>query len=119
MSKNIKNKISVKIEVDFSLLKQLNLEKKSFVVEEIDISISGMGVFSKYFVPKGTVVALKLKINNKSMNLKSEICTSVSGESGLNRLGIRFIDLKEKDLEILEEYIGEIDKRNAPRFVLS
>jgi len=118
-AKRLKASFKVKLKVDTSLTQHLHFQKDSIDVVTLDISTLGAGLLSKYFIPKGVIVDLKLNIDNKTVQTKGEIMSAVSGGKGLTRLGIKFIDLDKNQLKIIENFIKKNERRSQPRLELS
>ncbi|MBM3252388.1 MAG: hypothetical protein FJZ11_06410 [Candidatus Omnitrophica bacterium] len=101
------------------MTKYFKLRKETVEVDTLDISVLGVGLLSKYFIPKGVIVNLQLKINDKIIDAKGEIRSAVSWGKGLSRLGIKLIDLGESEQKIIEKFIKENERRTEPRLELS
>jgi len=111
--------LKVKLKIDPSSTGRFNILIESIEAKALDISISGIGLLSELFLPKGVVVELKLKINNKIIGIKSEIRSAVRAGKGLTRLGMKFIDLDKSQLKTIKNFIKQNEKRYPTRFKLS
>jgi len=118
-AKRLQASFKVNLKIDPSLTKYFKLRKETVEVDTLDISVLGVGLLSKYFIPKGVIVNLQLKINDKIIDAKGEIRSAVSWGKGLSRLGIKLIDLGESEQKIIEKFIKENERRTEPRLELS
>lgn len=109
----------VKIKVDSSSTERFNIRKEEIEAEALDISILGLGLLSKNFIPKGVIIDLKFEINRKVLELRGEIKSAVSGGRGLTRLGVQFLDVDKTQSEIIESFIKNNERRSEPRLELS
>lgn len=114
----IKSKIPEKYRQKFALT-----TGASFEVDAVDISMLGIGIFSKYFLPKGLI--LELEINGEPFELKEEMiltaevrhCAFIKGQG--YRCGVQFLDLSEKYKKVIAEFIATYERRREPRFKLT
>ncbi|HOX55083.1 MAG: PilZ domain-containing protein [Candidatus Omnitrophica bacterium] len=109
----------VKIKVDPSSTERFNIRKEEIEAEALDISILGLGLLSKNFIPKGVIIDLKFEINKKVVELRGQIKSAVSGGRGLTRLGVQFVDIDKAQAEIIENFIKDNERRSEPRLELS
>jgi hypothetical protein len=116
--KRLKASFKAKLNIDSSITQRFNIRQENIEVEVLDISVLGIGLVCKYFIPKGVIVNLQLKINNKLIDVKGEIRSAISGGKGLTRLGIQFIDLDNSEFEIIDKFIKDNERRNEPRLEL-
>ncbi|MFA5089541.1 MAG: PilZ domain-containing protein [Candidatus Omnitrophota bacterium] len=118
---NVNLKIISKVPQDpkqkFSLVSGVNFEANAF-----DISSLGVGVFSKYYLPKDLV--LELSMDGPTFGLEEDLKTqgrvthcSYSRNHGY-RCGIEFLGLPEGYIEAINRFISAREKRNAPRMKL-
>ncbi len=118
-AKRLKTSFSVKLKLDLSSGQHFQVKDGSVEAGALDISTLGVGLMSKCFIPKGIVVDLELKINNKTIETRGEIRSAVSGGKGLTRLGIQFVGLDNSQKEIIDNFIKENERRSQPRLNLS
>jgi c-di-GMP-binding flagellar brake protein YcgR len=108
--------LRVKLKIDSSSKTYIGIITKEIETKALDISVSGIGLLSRFFLPKATVVCLELKIKNKIIKIRGEIRSAISITKNLTRLGIKFIDLDNSKLKIIERFIKENEKRHPTRF---
>ncbi len=96
---------------------------KTFKVETDDISVLGIGIFSKHFLPKGLRIDLQIDGKpfglKKIMNIKGEIRYSVYIKTSVYRCGIQFSNLDPEYSEKIAKFITRYERRKAPRLKLS
>ena len=94
-----------------------------FEVEVVDISVSGIGVFSKYFLPKGLIIDIdidgKVFGSDKVMKMKGELRYCRSVKISRYRCGIRFVDPPAEYIKIIAEFISKNERRQDPRVKLA
>lgn len=115
-------KVTLKIDQaskqNFSLAESRDLE-----VDAVDIGLLGMGVFSKYYLPKG--LRLELEIGGepfgleKLMKVKGEIRYCIYLRASTYRCGIKFINLLSEYKDKIRKFIDAYERRKAPRVKLS
>lgn len=94
------------------------LEAKIF-----DISVSGIGLGIKYFVPKGLMVSVKIDGTllglDKAMHVKGEICYCNYVQASLYKCGVRFIDIPKRYVTAIINFVSKHEKRKDPRIELA
>jgi len=96
---------------------------KSFEANALDISVLGIGVLSRYFLPHGLI--LDLEIDGKLLGLNEVI--KVKGEIRYcrylkdvgYRCGIKFLDLSEDYQKAITKFISTSERRGEPRIKLA
>ncbi|MFC1674554.1 PilZ domain-containing protein [Candidatus Omnitrophota bacterium] len=98
-------------------------EKDDFEVTATDISITGLGLLSKYFLPKGLI--LLLEINGaplgieKTMELRGEVRYSRSAGTLKYRCGFKFLNPPADYVKKIETFIAGRERRKSPRVKLA
>lgn len=91
----------------------------TFEVEVVDISVSGIGIFSKYFLPKGLVLDIEIdgKIfgGSEIMKMKGELRYCRSVKLSKYRCGIKFVDPPQEYVKLLADFISKNERRQEPR----
>lgn len=93
-----------------------------FEVKVVDISVSGVGIVSKYFLPKG--LSIELEIDGKpfgldeAMKIKGEIryCNYIKACG--YRCGVKFINILGNYAAKIAELIATYERRKEPRLKL-
>jgi c-di-GMP-binding flagellar brake protein YcgR len=96
---------------------------KSFEVRVLDISELGLGMVSKYFLPRGLI--LELDIDGKPFGLDINIKTK--GEmrycritkSFENRCGVKFLGMSDADRKSIAKFVATFERREFPRVKLA
>jgi len=95
------------------------LNGDSFEANTYDISASGMGVYTKYFFPKGLILELEIKGEPLGMKehirAKGEVRHCEFIKTHYYRCGLRFTDIQEKDKNAIAEFIAANDRRKDSR----
>ena len=111
-------------EIDEALKQKFSLASgKSFEVEASDISTSGIGIYSKYFLPAKLLIQMQIDGkpfgSDESMEAKGEVryCKYV-GSSGY-KCGVKFTDLSSASKDKIKKFVASSDKRTESRLKLS
>lgn len=94
-----------------------------FEVNVVDITESGVGILSKFFLPKGLIVKLEIEgavFNLKEiMKIKGEIryCNYIK-DLGY-RCGVKFLNVPDIYREAISRFISSYERRKAPRIKLA
>ncbi len=124
--RNTRANISVKVflHIDQDSPQKFCLSKScDFEVDIMDISIGGIGVFSKYFLPQGLHIEVEIEGKpfglGEPMKIKGEVrhCTYV--KAAKYRCGIMFTNITEKYQKCIADFIAVYERREAPRYKLS
>ena len=118
MSRKSKPHLKVKLNFSSSLKGRFNILIESAEAKALDISVSGVGLLSELFLPRGAILDLQLRLKNKTIKTRGQIRSAVSVGKGLTRLGIKFVSLSKTKARIIKGFIRENEKR-LPRLKLS
>ncbi len=92
-------------------------------VEVFDISISGIGLGVKHFIPKGLIVSMEIDGTpfdlDKAMRVKGEICYCNYVQASLYKCGIRFVDMPEQYVTAIADFVSKYERRGYPRVDLA
>ncbi|MBU0709561.1 MAG: PilZ domain-containing protein [Candidatus Omnitrophica bacterium] len=114
----IHSKIPSEHKQKFALISGMN-----FDAQIVDISILGIGMFSKYFLPKGLILELNMEGQyfgiSEDITVKAEVrhCTFIKGRG--YRSGMQFLNLSDKDKKVITEFINTHERRKEPRLKLT
>lgn len=94
-----------------------------FVVNILDISKMGIGLLSKYFMPKGLIVELQL--NGDPFGLKETVkvdaeirwCNYIKPSE--YRCGVKFLNILAKYENAIAQFVSANERRKEPRLKLS
>jgi len=121
-----------RIGIELKIISKVNKEHKQkfslisgehFEVKALDISILGVGVLAKYFLPPGLI--LELEIAGQPFGLeeiiavKGEIRYCVYMKGCGYKCGVKFLDLKNSYKEAIAQFIATYERRKEPRLKLS
>lgn len=118
---------NVQLKVIFQLPKEreqkFSLSKgNTFEVNIVDISVGGMGVFSKYFLPKGLIIETQIEGKpfdlNEPMKIRGEIRFCSYAKSLGYRCGVMFLDISNEYKKIIADFIATYERRKEPRYNL-
>ncbi|MBM3252387.1 MAG: PilZ domain-containing protein [Candidatus Omnitrophica bacterium] len=119
MAKKTKASLKVKLNVNPSSKGRFNILIESAEAKALDISVSGIGLLSELFLPRGAILDLELRLHNETIKTKGQIRSAVSVGKGLTRLGIKLIDLGKSKTKIIKRFIKENEKRLPTRLKLT
>ena len=94
-----------------------------FAVSIVDISTVGLGIISKYFLPKG--LFLEFEIGgvpfglSENMKIKGEIRYSRYVRSSTYRCGVKFLNISDKYRNAIAGFVSTYERRKSPRIELS
>jgi len=123
---------SPRVPISLSIISKVDLqpgqkfslsEGDIFKAEAADISISGIGVTSKYFLPAGLYI--KLEIDGKPFGLKEPM--KIKGRVRYSkfirgqgyRCGLEFTDILPEYTAKIAEFINIYERRKDPRIKLA
>jgi c-di-GMP-binding flagellar brake protein YcgR len=94
-----------------------------FEARAYDISVGGIGLLTKYFLPKGLL--LELEIEGIPFGLKERItakgevtyCKNIQVHK--YRCGIRFTEMADQYTKAIAQFVSSYERRSAPRVSLS
>jgi len=87
-----------------------------------DISQGGMSIITKHFMPKGIIIKIYVKLPMKDgeesdeVKMEGDIRSVVPWKIGDNRLGIKFTNISEENLNTIKNFIKINERRSEPRF---
>lgn len=94
-----------------------------FGLTAVDISESGIGVVSEYFLPKGLILELEIEgvppDIEKIMTIKGEICYCTYKKNSGYKCGVRFIDLLDEYRSGIASVVATYELRKFPRVKLA
>jgi len=93
-----------------------------FELAAADISEAGIGVISKYFLPKGLILNLEITgipFNEEVMKIAGEIRYCIFKKNSGYRCGIKFLDIKEEYRKNIAKLVQTFEQRKFPRIRLS
>lgn len=95
----------------------------TFDVDVVDISVSGIGVFSKYFLPKGLIIELSIDAkpfgSSGIMKIKGELRYCRSVKISKYRCGIKFINPAAEYVKLIGDFIAKNERRQEARLKLT
>ena len=96
---------------------------RRFAVSAVDISALGMGILSKYFLPKGLILEFEIEGIpfglRENMKIKGEIRYSRYIKSSTYRCGVKFLNLSDKYQNAIAGFVSTYERRKSPRVELS
>lgn len=118
MAKRKKIPLKVKLKIDSSLKGRFNLFIENIEAKALDISVSGIGMLSQILLPQGVILDLQLKIGQRIVKTKGEICSANRVGKDLARLGIKFVGLSKPSSKLIQDFIKKHEKRQPARLKL-
>jgi c-di-GMP-binding flagellar brake protein YcgR len=119
---DIKLKVICRIHEDFCQKFGLSCGD-SFKLIAVDISVAGIGVISKFFLPKGLILELEIEgippDLEKIMKIKGEIRYCMNKKNLGYSCGIKFLDLLDEYKNSITEFIATYEQRKFSRLKLS
>jgi len=120
----VKVDINIVSEIDKTLREQISFVRGNrFEGHAYDISIVGIGLTSKYFLPKGLIIQTEIDGAafglDKPMKLKGKVrhCEYVKKES--YKCGIKFLNLSTEHKKAIAKLVSTYEKRKNMRLGLS
>lgn len=110
--------------LDESVFQKFSLTQgKSFEARVVDISILGVGIVSRFFLPRGLILLLEIEGGflglKEPIKVKGEVRYCVYMKSFLYRCGLKFIELDTSVEKKLREFIRKNERRKEPRLKLT
>lgn len=108
--------IKVDVQIDESMKGHFDISKKNIEAHMLDVSILGVGILSKYFIPKGAVLdftfGLPLKSENQEQKeqpfaVKGRVRSAIPWGKGFTRLGVEFFEIDDVHREILGRFLEQ------------
>ncbi len=123
--------VQVRIQVNSAMRETVQLAKEAIEAQVVDISIVGIGLTSRVFLPKGVLVDLQLPRNvfsspnmppppmgtsptEGSMPITGQVVYARPQEK-LCRMGIAITKISDGDRLLLQHYVSSQERRRAPR----
>lgn len=109
-----KPRISVNINIDCNVLEDseqnFSLSSgKDFILNAVDINVLGVGATSKYYLPQGLIIIMKIGGEYFSMDtfieVKSEIRYCRCAGPSLYRCGITFMDVPQQCHDAINRFV--------------
>ena len=94
-----------------------------FEARAYDISIGGIGLLMKYFLPKGLL--LEMEIEGAPFGLqeriiaKGEVSHTKSVGAHKYKCGVKFTDMADKYIKAISQFVSDYERRKNPRINLS
>lgn len=89
----------------------------------VDISEVGIGLISKYFLPKGLTVELAIEgilpDAGKIMKVKGEVRYSIFKKDSGYRCGVKFLDMPDEYRKSIAKLVAAYERREFPRVTIS
>lgn len=115
----IKLEGSATLKVNGTMKEQIHLLQEEQKAVIADVSALGLGVVSPVFFPKGAILRIQMDgatFNfDKPISIRGEVryCKPERGKK--YRLGIKFIEIDNKALDKIKEYVIKNERREVPR----
>lgn len=94
-----------------------------FEARAYDISIGGIGLLTKYFLPKGLLLELEIEGGpfglQERIIAKGEVTHCKNIQVHKYKCGIKFTDMSDKYIKVISQFIAGYEKRQSPRIKLS
>jgi len=94
-----------------------------FELTTVDISESGIGVISEYFLPTGLILELEIEGvpfgAEKIMKIKGEIRYCIYKKNAGYRCGIKFLNILDEYQKNIAKLVSAYEQRKFPRLKLS
>lgn len=124
LTPRVQLELKIIVQIDEETQQKFHLAKgNTFGVDILDISIGGIGVFSKYFLPKGLLLEVQIEGKpfglDEPMKIKSRVCYCNYIKSSRYRCGIMFIDIPDDYKNNIAVFIRTYERRKEPRVKLS
>ena len=107
--------LNTKINIDHPDEQGFNIAKKDIETKIVDISILGIGMLSKYFIPRGVIIKFDIKIKDEILESKGEVKSAVPAGTASTRLGVQFVDMSSEYRNKITDFIKEYERRAMPR----
>ena len=96
---------------------------KTCEINVVDISEGGVGILSKFFLPKGLIIKLEIEgavFNLKEiMKIKGEIRYCKYTKDLGYQCGVKFLNLSDVYRETVSQFISMHERRRTPRIKLA
>ena len=88
-----------------------------------DVSVSGIGLGIKHFIPKGLIVSMEIDGTPFGLEgvvkVKGEICYCNYVQASLYKCGIRFVDVPKQFTKAINDLVTKHERRQDPRVELA
>ncbi len=115
---------TVRIKINTSMGDAVQLEKEAVEVELVDLSVHGVGLLSKTFLPKGTVVDLEfsglaLSVPKAAsppdiLRITAKVVYARPQED-LCRMGLSITEMNDESRRIIRDFAFSRELRRTPR----
>lgn len=115
----IKLDSSATLKVNGTMKEQIHLLQEEQKAVIADVSVLGLGVISPIFFPKGAILKIQMDgaaFNiDKPINIRGEVryCKPERGKK--YKLGIKFVEIEDKVVDKIKEYVIKNERREVPR----
>ena len=108
--------IKVNVQIDASMKGHFDISKKDIEAHMLDVSILGIGILSKYFIPKGAILDLTFSLPLKSENQEQKeqpfavqgcVRSAIPWGKGFTRVGVEFSQIDDVHREVLGRFIEQ------------
>ncbi len=123
--KKTRNHVRIKLDASATLIingptkGQVSLPQEGREAAIVDISITGLGVISTMPFSQGAMLRIQMdgaKFNmDKPINIRGEVRYCKPQREKEYRLGIKFVEVEDRDLNKIKEYINKYIHRKAPK----
>ncbi len=128
----METRIALRIDIDLKVVSKIDegyQQKfglacgKNFEVKGMDVSELGVGVLSKYFLPKGLIIEAEIDGAffglNETMKIKGEVrhCQYIRNLG--YKCGLKFLNLPDTYRKAIAQTILTYERRKAPRVRLA
>ena len=110
--------------IDKSMQDSISLANGNrFEAMACDISIGGIGLITKYFLPKGLLLELEIEgipfELKERMTAKGEVAHCKNIQVRKYKCGIKFTQIDDKYIKAISQFISRYERRKNPRVSLS
>ncbi len=119
--------IQIRVQINPAMRETIHLAKEKIEAQVVNLSVHGIGIVSRVFLPKGLVLDVELPrapfaktqktAAEGSMQITGQVAYAKS-EKNLCRMGIHFTSIEKKDLRFIERFLSSLERRVAPRLPL-
>lgn len=128
----METRIALRINIDLKVVSKIGEESqqkfglvcgKTFEVKGTDVSELGVGIISKYFLPKGLIIEAEMEGAffgmNEIMKIKGEVrhCQYIRNLG--YKCGLRFLNLSDAYRKAIVQTILAYERRKSPRVKLA
>lgn len=119
IAKRARAALGVTFEINESMKKQVRLSKDIVQTTSSDISSGGIAIISDYFIPRGTLLDIKIdKVplypgtskEGDFIQVTGKVVSSVMEKANRYRLGIQFTRIDDKEKKAIEKFVEGYEK---------